>query len=114
MEGEPDHITSQYSLYHGPPSNQSSPISAFEEMEHPTPVVNSKLGPYVPGDKVIPHPAKMVASTLTLAPLQVALLDIPNGYIGYERMVKYIRNHPFRWIMTMQPQAAYRDIICEF
>src|ERR671932_567289 len=83
-------------------------------MEHPTPVVNSKLGPYVPGDRVIPYPTKMVASTLTLSPLQVALLEIPNGYIGYEMMVKYIRNHPFRWIMTMQPQAAYRDLICEF
>src|ERR687886_598649 len=114
MEAEPDHITSQYSLYPRSPSNQSSPISAFEEMEHPTAVVNSKLGPYVPGDRVIPYPTKMVASTLTLAPLQVALLDIPNGYIGYEMMVKYIRNHPFRWIMTMQPQAAYRDLICEF
>src|SRR5919199_1056567 len=114
MEAEPDHITSQYSLYPRSPSNQSSPISAFEEMEHPTPIVNSKLGPYVPGDRVIPYPTKMVASTLTLAPLQVALLDIPNGYIGYEMMVKYIRNHPFRWIMTMQPQAAYRDLICEF
>src|ERR671933_2268336 len=29
-------------------------------------------------------------------------------------MVDFIKCHPIRWIMTMTPQAAYQDFICEF
>ena len=115
MEGEPDHITSQYSLFPRSPSNQSSPLSAsFIDMDHPKPVGVKELNPYVPGDKVVAHPNTMVASSLTLAPLQVALLEPPSGYIGYTEMTDFIKRHPFRWIMTMQPQAAYQDLLCEF
>src|SRR5919199_6922538 len=113
MEGEPDHITAQYSLF--PPSPTTSPVSeSYFEMDHPKPVSIKDLKPYVPGNKVIAHPKTMVASSLTLAPLQVSLLEPPSGYIGYTEMINFIKRHPFRWIMTMQPQAAYQDLICEF
>src|ERR671933_272059 len=83
-------------------------------MENSTPVAIKKLKPFVPGDRVIAHLDTIVASSLTLAPLQVALLEPPNGYTGYSEMIDFIKSHPFRWIMTMQPQAAYQDLICEF
>src|SRR5919202_626564 len=113
MEAEPDHITSQYSLF--PSSPATSPVSdSYFEMDHPSPISIKNLKPFVPGDKVIAHPETMVASSLTLAPLQVALLEPPNGYVGYTEMIDFIKRHPFRWIMTMTPQAAYQDLICEF
>src|SRR5919199_2618140 len=113
MEAEPDHITSQYSLF--PSSPATSPVSdSYFEMDHPSPISIKNLKPFVPGDKVIAHPETMVASSLTLAPLQVALLEPPNGYVGYTEIIDFIKRHPFRWIMTMTPQAAYQDLICEF
>src|ERR671933_2782466 len=113
MEAEPDYITAQYSLF--PSSPATSPVSdSYFEMDHPSPISIKNLKPFVPGDKVIAHPETMVASSLTLAPLQVALLEPPNGYVGYTEMIEFIKRHPFRWIMTMTPQAAYQDLICEF
>src|ERR671933_481505 len=113
MEGEPDHITAQYSLF--PSSPATSPDSdSYFEMDHPSPISIKNLKSFVPGDKVIAHPETMVASSLTLAPLQVALLEPPNGYVGYTEIIDFIKRHPFRWIMTMTPQAAYQDLICEF